>query len=343
MIGAVRLHASDVEHPNKRPFSGILTYFNAYSDRPPGGSGGRRVFIPVDVGEAALSSLIGMAVNVRSDLAGHDPTQKIGVIEKAYLGEPLEDGRVPVHVEGYLYEHDFPDLVAELVASQDELGFSYETTMTTAVDVGGSLRVTSLVFTGASILYKNRAAYQTTSFAAESEESMNQEKLNELLAQVGFTTIEEMFAWFAEFKKAFSEGGKYAWLEMHLRAEAEKDAKIAALEEKIVALEAALDEAKANLSASAEQKIDLEGYVKVEDYNALAEKVDKLVAEAEEKAKHERKSVPGIQLLAKYEPLGNVTDLQATIEKIKGDNTLSAVEKAAKIMEAQYLATKKGE
>src|SRR5690606_6794251 len=128
-----------------------------------------------------------------------------------------------------------------------------------------------------------------------------------------------------------SEGGKYAWLEMHLSAEAEKDAKIAALEEKIVALEAALDEAKANLSASAEQKIDLEGYVKVEDYNALAETVDTLVAEAEEKAKHERKSVPGIQLLAKYEPLGNVTDLQATIEKIKGDNTLSAVEKAAKI------------
>lgn len=349
MFGTVRLHAVDAEHPNKRPFSGILTYFNAFSDRPPGGSGGRRVFIPLEVGEAALPTLVGMAVNVRTDLSGHDPTQKVGIIEKAYTGEPLEDGRVPVYVEGYLFEHDFPDLVAELVAHQDELGFSYETTETTAVDMGGSLRVTSLVFTGASILYKNRAAYQTTSFAAESEGAMDQEKLKELLAQVGFNSIEDMFAWFAEFKKSFEQDGKYAWLEVHLSAEQERDAKIAALTEKVEALEKALSELNTKLTASADNSsINVEVFAKAEDHAALKETVDslaeqvrKLVAEAEEKAKHERKSLPGIKLLAKYAPLGEVNDLQATIKQIREDQSLSAVEKVARIMEAQYLASNK--
>lgn len=355
MYGKVTIHAADGEHPNKHPFNGVLTYLNAYSDKPPGGAKGRKVYIPADVGETALDTLVGMGVNVRSDLAGHDPTLKVGVIESASLGEPLEDGRIPVLVEGYLYAHDYPEIVEELVANKDDLGFSYETTNTYAIDEGSSLRVTSLVFTGAAILYKSKAAYSSTSFAAESEDEMNEEQLKEMMAAMGFASLEDMLTWFSEFKKAFSVDGKYASLSVYLSAQAEAEAKVDELTKKVEALEASLNEASAKLTASADEKPNLEGYVKVEDYNALkasyddlaqkvealaplAEKVEKLSAEAIEREAHARKSVTPLTLLAKY-GMDEVDDLQATIEKI-GKMDLDPVEKLTMIFDAEAKARK---
>lgn len=355
--GKVTILAADGEHPNKHKFNGVLTFLNAYSDKSPGGASGRRVYISAEVGETALSTLVGMGVNVKSDLSGHDPTLKVGVFESASLGEALDDGRVPVLVEGYLYAHDFPDIVEDLVANKDDLGFSYETTDTYAQDDGKTLNVTSLVFTGAAILLKSRAAYQTTSFAAESEDDMNEEQMKEMMAAMGFGSIEDMLKWFSEFKSAFNGDGRYAWLEVHLSAEAEKDAKIEALSQKVEELEGIVKAQAESLQASADEKPNLEGFVKVEDYTALkasldeaiakiealaplSKEIEELRAEAVEREAHSRKSMAGVQLLAKYDPIGEVSDLNAEIEKINARNDLSAVEKVAKIMEARAKANK---
>lgn len=351
MIGKVTLLAADSEHPNKHAFSGVLTYFNAASDHAPGGAKGRKVYIPVDVGEQALPTLIGMGVNVRSsDFSGHDPTLKIGVIEKAYLGEALDDGAVPVHVEGYLYAYDFPDIVVDLVENKDDLGFSYETTDTYASDEGGKLVVSSLVFTGAAILYKNKAAYTNTSLAAETEETMDNEQLKEALKAMGVDVAEmaklnmsdlmnALAAWEA-FKDQFEGDGKYASLSIYLSAAAEKDAKIEELTNKVAALEAALTE---KLTAAGDA-------VAKSDYDALKAQVDEmkakfdehetaLKAEAQAKEAYARKSVAApTTLLAKYE-INETDDLKAKFEKIDASET-DPVKRLAAKMEAEIHSRK---
>lgn len=161
----------DLDHPNKMPFSGILTYFDVPSDEAPHGSGGRKVLIPSEVGVPALSSIEGMAVNfVRG--REHAPQSKIGIITSAAVGDPTEHG-TPVYVEGFIYANDFPDDALEIKMSQSSLGFSYETTNTLLMDglYNGEpvAIVTDVIFTGASILTASDGAYTKTSLAASAE------------------------------------------------------------------------------------------------------------------------------------------------------------------------------
>jgi hypothetical protein len=165
----------DLENPNKMPFSGILTYLGVPSDQPPGGSGGRKVLIPVEVGRAALDSLKGMPINLAASMDDHAPDNVIGVIEDAWIGEETDKG-VPLHVRGHIFAKSFPDEAYAIKASQAHLGFSYETARTKLEDGvynGEPIAIArSLVFTGAAILYKRAAAYQSTSLAAKGEESI---------------------------------------------------------------------------------------------------------------------------------------------------------------------------
>lgn len=171
----------DLEHPNQMPFSGILTWFDAPSDNPPNGSRGRNVVIPKEVGIPALSSLKGMAINyVSGSMDGHNPQQKIGVITDAHVGEPVEDGSLPVYVDGYIYAYDFEDVAVNIKASQSVLGFSYETAKTIIEDGVWNGEQVAMVkqlgwFTGASVLYKMSAAYQTTSLVASADENTEKE------------------------------------------------------------------------------------------------------------------------------------------------------------------------
>jgi hypothetical protein len=55
--------ATDDGHPNKMPFSGVLTRIEEPPDRPPEGSGGRHIVISAEAAEKALSSPLGMAVD----------------------------------------------------------------------------------------------------------------------------------------------------------------------------------------------------------------------------------------------------------------------------------------
>lgn len=179
-LEAMALNLPDViDHPNRMPFSGVLTRLDQPSDRPVHGSLGKLVVIPSAVAEAALPSLLGMAVDFVPDLDGHDPKNKIGIITAAYIeGNELR-------VEGFLYAADFPEETALIKARKDVLGFSYET----AQNFVESLETEHLVlaactFTGAAILRKDKAAYQTTSLAASAagETDMTNEEINALIA-----------------------------------------------------------------------------------------------------------------------------------------------------------------
>lgn len=183
-----------LEHPNKMPFSGIFTYFDAPSDEAPGGANGRRVVIPAKVGIPALESLKGMAVNYSENWDDHNPQEKIGVITNVWAGERQADGAIPVHVEGYIYSLDFYDAAVNIKANQSQLGFSYETANTRLVDGEWNGEPVAIVtdlgyFTGASILLKKSAAYKTTSIAASAEQKGGNEemeqKLDQILAAVG--------------------------------------------------------------------------------------------------------------------------------------------------------------
>jgi hypothetical protein len=164
-------------HPNRMPFSGVLTFVNQPSDLPPGGSGGKRTYLPKDVAEKALESLLGMGVDFSDDLSAHNVTQKIGVITGAEIvGEE-------VRIEGFFYAADFPQVCTKIQDEKEDLGFSYEVRAQTR-PMGDLLQIVSCVFTGAAVLYKDKAAYQSTSLAAQAEQDieMTKEEMEALLA-----------------------------------------------------------------------------------------------------------------------------------------------------------------
>src|SRR3984885_3902068 len=49
-------------HPNRLPFEGVLTLVDVASDKAPSGAKGHRVVLRREAAEAALPSLLGMAV-----------------------------------------------------------------------------------------------------------------------------------------------------------------------------------------------------------------------------------------------------------------------------------------
>lgn len=153
------------EHPNRVPFSGVLTRLDEVSSKPPNGTNGHRIIIPASVAQEALPTLIGMAVDMTRDLEGHDARFKIGVISEAEVR-----GRDLV-VSGYLYGADFPDEVARIQEEKDDLGMSFESKRAYIDDPSQEVWIVrSIVFSGAAILYKDSAAYTRTSLVASAEE-----------------------------------------------------------------------------------------------------------------------------------------------------------------------------
>src|SRR5579871_5367525 len=89
-------------HPNRVDFRGVLTIVDVPSQAAPGGANGSRVLLTRRAAEAALASLIGMALDYSPEFDGHDARRKVGVITSAdVIGRNLEIG-------GYLYARDFP-------------------------------------------------------------------------------------------------------------------------------------------------------------------------------------------------------------------------------------------
>lgn len=147
-------------HPNRMPFSGILTQIVEPSDSAPDGSNGRRVMITAEAAARALDTLLGMGVNYCPD--GHNPKEKIGIIDAATI-----EGN-SIAVKGYIFAADFPEEAAQIKANKDNLGMSFEARDLWTNDQGANpVPIIDCVFTGAAIVLKNKAAYRSTSINAK--------------------------------------------------------------------------------------------------------------------------------------------------------------------------------
>ncbi len=157
-------------HPNREPFRGVLTLIDVPSDRAPSGARGHRVVLTRAAAEAALPSLLGMALDYTPALDRHDVQRKVGVITRAEIvGRHLELG-------GYLFAKDFPEIVTELgrverrnaretagTVAAGRLGMSYEIADARIADMKASVwTLTRVTFTGAAILRRDKAAYRET-------------------------------------------------------------------------------------------------------------------------------------------------------------------------------------
>lgn len=196
------------KHPNRLPFRGVLTLVGIASQRPPSGARGHRVMLTRRGTEAALPSLLGMALDYAPALDTHDARRKIGIITEAEIvplkasaarsevpqglkpevevrvaarlkpypfkarsgSECWHDPAGQIAISGYLYAHDFPDVVDELRAGSGALGLSYEIANAHVPSPASAIwTVTSFTFTGAAVLRKEKAAYPETWIAISQE------------------------------------------------------------------------------------------------------------------------------------------------------------------------------
>ncbi len=101
-------------HPNRAAFSGVLTMVDVPSQRSPSGAKGHLVVLTKRAAEAALPSLLGMALDYSPALDRHDVRCKVGVITRAEIvGRNIELG-------GYLFARDFPEIVEEIAKARPE-------------------------------------------------------------------------------------------------------------------------------------------------------------------------------------------------------------------------------
>jgi hypothetical protein len=118
--------------------------------------------------EAALPSLLGMALDYAPSLEEHDVRRKIGIITEANIvplregGESGATGRLAIG--GYLFAHDFPEVVQEIQSHADgNLGMSYEIANAEVPRQEAAIwAVTQFTFTGAAVLRREKAAYPQT-------------------------------------------------------------------------------------------------------------------------------------------------------------------------------------
>jgi hypothetical protein len=148
-------------HPNRLPFEGCLTLVDVPSDKAPSGARGHRVVLTREAAEAALPSLLGMAVDYKEGWDGHDARRKCGIITAAQI-----EGR-RLMVSGFLFARDFPEMEQRIGQSNasGEMGMSYELADARVADMRAPVwTLTRATFTGAAILLRAKAAYRGTSF-----------------------------------------------------------------------------------------------------------------------------------------------------------------------------------
>jgi hypothetical protein len=164
-LRAMAVEFPDVHgHPNRLPFEGVLTLVDVVSDKAPSGARGHRVVLTRAAAEAALPSLLGMAVDYKAGWDGHDARQKCGIITAAEI-----DGK-RLTVAGFLFARDFPELESQIEAKIEAgvdrmMGMSYELADAHVADMRAQIwTLTRATFTGAAILLREKAAYRSTSF-----------------------------------------------------------------------------------------------------------------------------------------------------------------------------------
>jgi hypothetical protein len=156
-VDVTDLDIQDSDHPNLSPFKGTLLMLDESSTQPPHGSDGHAIFVPTRVAEQRLATLPGMAINYQTDLEGHNPGKKIGVITKARI-----EGK-KVKVEGVIWKKDFPEALRTFRMNKGKLGMSMELGDVYVRDKDEDIwHLEDFHFTGATILKKDHAAYENT-------------------------------------------------------------------------------------------------------------------------------------------------------------------------------------
>ena len=177
----------DSANPDVLPFEATLGYVDTPTDATPcGGYSGYSTVLSSE--NIDIESLQGSGVNVywgwwpEENLSQHNPRFKVGVIDEAYL-----EGTA-IKAKGHLWASDFPDVCEVVENAKESLGFSVEI-YSDGIKLDHADKTATCLgvhFTGASILYKSKAAFQKTSIMCsikENEEEMNEEVKQALEAQ----------------------------------------------------------------------------------------------------------------------------------------------------------------
>jgi hypothetical protein len=148
------------EHPNRMLFEGVLTLVDTPSDKAPSGARGHRVVLRRAAAEAALHSLLGMAVDFTPGWDGHDARAKCGILTGAEIAGN------EIVVRGFLYARDFPEVEKQIAQhGPGRMGMSYELADAHVADMRAQVwHLDKVTFTGAAILLRDKAAYRSTSF-----------------------------------------------------------------------------------------------------------------------------------------------------------------------------------
>ena len=187
----------DASNPDVLPFEAVLGYVDTPTDATPcGGYSGYKTILSSE--NIDIDSLVGSGVNIRWDwwpednMTGHNPRFKVGVIDAAEL-----DGTA-IKAKGHLWKSDFPDVCEVVENAKDSLGFSVEVYSDGIKLDHAEKNATCLGvhFTGASILYKSKAAFQKTSIMCSIMNDKENDKVNEEVKQAleaQNKTVEEKF------------------------------------------------------------------------------------------------------------------------------------------------------
>lgn len=111
-----------------------------------------------------VNELVGAGVNCsygwNADFKQHDKCFKIGVIDAASVNDDA------IKVEGHLWKMDFPDICDTIESAKEALGCSVEVYSYGVVndDKAKTQTLHDVHFTGLSLVYKNKAAFDGTQF-----------------------------------------------------------------------------------------------------------------------------------------------------------------------------------
>lgn len=195
-------------------FKGVLLRLDEPSTRPPNGADGHRILVPSSVAKSRLKTLVGMGLNYASTLTTHAQRRKVGTIKKAWI-----DGK-DLWVEAVVWKHDFPE--AETDLKKPGLGMSMEIGQVYVEDANASIwTIKDFYFLGATILYKNSAAYaRTSAMAAASDERrkimavkkvgvtkpLTTEQLIAVVSAAATTTANKLFVQYSKKQEALFSG-----------------------------------------------------------------------------------------------------------------------------------------
>lgn len=174
---------SDTSHPNRMKFKGILVPLDQPSTKPPNGAEGHRIYVSSDVAKSRLDTLVGMGLNYAPDLKSHAQRRKVGVITNAFI-----EGK-DLWVEADIWKHDFPEATRDL--KRPDLGMSMELGEVQVEDTSSEVwALKDFCFLGATVLFKDSAAYHSTRAIAAAAAKLQKESAMPFTKKKTTTTID---------------------------------------------------------------------------------------------------------------------------------------------------------